>query len=133
MPFNKILPMQRFPLRFIKYGLVGVLNTLIGYGSFLLFIYLLEIHYTTAVILSYLLGTINSFLLNRYWTFRSNGAVIRQFSRFVTITVLSVVLNILLLLVLIDLLNIEAAIAQAMSIAIIAVVGYLGHRAWSFK
>lgn len=55
----------------VKFGLVGVLNTLIDYAvySLLLFIPFIREHYVIAQVLGYSAGLANSLYCNKRWTF----------------------------------------------------------------
>jgi putative flippase GtrA len=55
---------------FIKFQCVGVVNFLVDYGVFTLLNGLLGWPVAIANTISYSCGIVNSFLLNRYWTFR---------------------------------------------------------------
>lgn len=55
----------------VKFGLVGVVNTLVDYGVYtlLLFIPFFKENYVLAQVLGYSVGLINSLVLNKRWTF----------------------------------------------------------------
>lgn len=55
----------------VKFGLVGVINTLVDYGVYtlLLFIPFFKENYVLAQVLGYSAGLINSLVLNKRWTF----------------------------------------------------------------
>jgi len=58
----------------VRYGAVGVSNTLIGFGVYALCLDLLAIHYEVSLAIAYVVGAINGYLLNRYWTFSAHDA-----------------------------------------------------------
>ena len=81
---NKIKELiEKFNIRgFIKYGLVGVANTIVDFVVFYLLNSLLNVAMIPAQIISFLAGALNSYLLNRKWTFKvahnvSKGEVFR--------------------------------------------------------
>lgn len=55
----------------VKFGLVGVINTLVDYGVYtlLLFVPFFKENYVLAQVLGYSAGLINSLVLNKRWTF----------------------------------------------------------------
>lgn len=69
-------------VQFVKYCLVGVLNTLVTFGV----IYLcksffgLNLYVSNAV--GYICGVINSFLCNKSWVFQSKGGYGREAAKF---------------------------------------------------
>lgn len=85
---------ERFYVQIIKYGLVGVLNTLLT--AFVIWVILFlfsnkNSHTTPSILLmtianmaGYIVGVINSFILNRKWTFKSSASWKKSFVRFLT-------------------------------------------------
>ncbi len=59
--------------RFIKYCVVGVMNTLITLGSIFICKSLLGVDPYVSNAIGYALGLLNSFLWNKNWVFRSKG------------------------------------------------------------
>ena len=58
----------------VKFGLVGVLNTLVGNGLMFLLYNLAHLGYWPSTAISYALASIMSYFLNRYFTFKYNGS-----------------------------------------------------------
>lgn len=69
-------------VQFVKYCMVGVLNTLVTLGVIYLCKSLLGWNLYVSNILGYVCGVINSFLCNKQWVFRSSGAYRREALRF---------------------------------------------------
>ena len=63
----------------VKFGLVGVINTLVDYLSYtlLLFIPFFAENYVLAQIIGYSLGLCNSLVLNKRWTFAQREPMTR--------------------------------------------------------
>ncbi len=59
----------------IRFGIVGVLNTGITLAVIFVLMKVLGVHYALSNVIGYLLGSLNSFMLNKKWTFRSKGKV----------------------------------------------------------
>lgn len=70
-------------LQFIKYCIVGVLNTLITLGVIYLCKSLLGINDYVSNALGYICGVVNSFLCNKQWVFQSKGEYRREALRFI--------------------------------------------------
>jgi putative flippase GtrA len=66
----------RAPLvgQFVKFGIVGVTNTLLTLAVYTLLLEVLRLYCVAASGIAFAVGTVNSFLLNRRWTFGSTGA-----------------------------------------------------------
>lgn len=58
--------------QFVKYGLVGVVNTLLTFSTYWLF-KAVGLNIDAANLLSYGAGMVCSFVLNKLWTFRAHG------------------------------------------------------------
>jgi len=67
---------------FIKYCLVGVINTIVGTGTAFLSLNLLGYDYAVSTTLAYITGNITSFCLNKKFTFKSHGNPFFEFIKF---------------------------------------------------
>ena len=111
-------------MRIVRFGFVGLVNSLFGLSIIYLckFIGMTEV---TSNVVGYLCGLILSFQLNRTWTFgitqRSQAS---HFLRFVFAFLLAYGVNVCVLLYLLSL-NLNSYLAQAASIPIYAIVFYL--------
>ncbi len=74
-----------------RFGLVGTGNTLIDIGALNLLLWLFPTHNANLLLtydsLAYMLGALNSFFLNKYWTFRFSQTISgKEILRFVIVT-----------------------------------------------
>lgn len=69
-------------VQFVKYCLVGVLNTLVTFGMIYLCKSFLGVNLYVSNALGYICGVINSFLCNKSWVFRSKGGYRREALKF---------------------------------------------------
>jgi len=65
-------------IQLLKYGVIGVLNTLITLVSFYLLNTRLGLSYGISNVTGYVLGMINSFLWNRNWVFKTKNNLKRE-------------------------------------------------------
>ena len=56
-----------------KFALVGVVNTVLDFALFMTLVYFAGLGPTSANIISYTCGILNSFVLNKHWTFKAAG------------------------------------------------------------
>jgi len=78
----------------IKFGCVGVLNTLVDWAAYLLLGFLVMPRYPVpAKVISYSIGILNSYFLNKHWTFGSLGRVESEFPKFILSNATSLVFN----------------------------------------
>ena len=71
-----------FDEKLIKFALVGVLNTVVGYGINLVALNLLKLDFFVAGALNYIPTSVMSFFLNKYFTFKSKGNLLKEAVRF---------------------------------------------------
>lgn len=71
-----------FDKTFLRFVGVGVINTLIGYATILFFFHIIGLNYSYSYFISYVIGIIISFFLNRKLVFFSNKSKIREFIKF---------------------------------------------------
>ncbi|MEL7609830.1 MAG: GtrA family protein [Bacillota bacterium] len=76
--------------QFIKFNLVGLLNTAVDFAIYTLLTEVFGVVYFVAKTLSYTAGVLNSFFFNSRWTFRGEGkGTGKQFMLFVAVNLVS--------------------------------------------
>jgi len=84
---------------FLKYNLIGVVNTLITLFIVWLLNPVLGLNIILSNFIGYVFGAVNSYVLNRNWNFRARGKHSQQIPRFALAFALGYAVNILTLLV----------------------------------
>ena len=118
--------------RFIKFGLIGVLNTLITISSYMLLVYL-GVYYILANIIGYSLGIINSFYWNKNWVFQVNSKQRNIFMKFVLVNLITLVINTLILYLLNHYLHIHPYLAQIIATGVGLVFNFFLNKKWTFE
>lgn len=67
----------------VKFLLVGVINTIVGYGVMFGAYNLLHLDYWVSSAANYIIGSICSFLLNKYFTFQARKFSVAELVRFI--------------------------------------------------
>lgn len=76
-------------VQFVKFNLVGVLNTIVDFVIYSLFC-MMGVHYLLSQVISYCFGVGNSYLLNSLWTFgRERKHTLNEFGRFLLVNLVS--------------------------------------------
>lgn len=131
-------------VQFSRFSIVGVVNTLLDLCLFNTLLWLLPTRNTLLILgynsLAYAIGAINSFLLNKYWTFqRTHTTTPGEVVRFILTTIVGILCSDLILWVAgLFLSSIPGNTALlnnlAKLLAIMGTVGvsYLGMRLWVF-
>ncbi|MFS1460810.1 GtrA family protein [Vibrio lentus] len=94
----------------VKFGSIGVMNTVLSYIIFLVLIGL-NVHYLTASGLSFIVGTLFSYTVNSRYTFYVQRNIL-DFTKFLSVTIASLAFGLLLLYILKSKLGIPVLIAQ---------------------
>jgi putative flippase GtrA len=110
------------PLRF---GIVGLLNTVLGLAVILAAKALLGLGDFAANLSGYGLGLMCSFLLNRSWTFRHDGRAFAAFWRFGVAFAVAYGLNLATVFGLRDAIGVNSYLAQACGVAPYTISFYL--------
>lgn len=114
--------------KYCAVGTSGYLVNLVVFGV----LHGLGLHYGLAAVCSFVVAVGNNYFWNRVWTFRARdeppGA---QLARFLTVSVGALVLGLLVLSVLVHA-GMDELSAQALSILVVAPLGFLANRGWTF-
>lgn len=119
--------------RFIKFGLVGVLNTIINWVLFIL-LNSIGVYYIISNIIAYSISTLNSYLWNSKWVFKYNGDNINQTTfKFITLNIIGLVLNTIILFLLVDIIKLPKIISLIITTGIVMILNYFINKLWVFK
>ncbi|MBC8585065.1 GtrA family protein [Youxingia wuxianensis] len=120
--------------RIMKFGITGVANTLIDIGVYSLLALVLEANVFFSQCCGFLAGMLNSYLVNRSWTFKSNHRFFSlQLVKFVITNLIVLALSLLLLKIFIDFFLWGKFLAKLAATAITLVVNFLINRLWVFN
>lgn len=120
-------------LQFIKFGIVGVSNTLIT--AVVIWVLLKQLHFSDYLsnIIGYIAGLINSFIWNRKWTFASKSSPSRQIPKFILTFVISYLLQLGNLYLLLNFTDIDPYFCQLLSIVVYTITNFLLNKYFTFK
>jgi putative flippase GtrA len=114
----------------LKFLISGGLAAATEYGSFLLFTLALPV--VAANALSFTMGLIVSFSLNRSWVFGSKGDTKKKFTQYLLLALINLMLGSLIIFVLVGL-GISAFVAKIIIMLLIASWNYLIFSKMIFK
>jgi putative flippase GtrA len=114
-------------LRFVAVGASNTAITLVSYA--------VGIHagmpYLIAGALSYSLGGVNGFVLNRSWTFAHRGHIVPAAARYAAVTALGIAANLALLRAAIAA-GVPRDLGEIAAVAPVTLVSFALNRAWAF-
>jgi putative flippase GtrA len=128
--------------QFVKFGLIGVTNTLISYGIYMLVIWLMKpVNFAYDYIVGSVLGFIISVLWSFYWNNKlvfTEGSEKRNILKSLLKTYLSyaatgIVLSNILLYVFVDLMGIPKAVAPILGLLITVPLNFILNKYWAFR
>ena len=124
-------------IQFVKFGLVGLSNTLVSYIVYLFGI-TLGIHYLVASILGFIISVINSFYWNNLYVFKEKKGEHRNkwksFAKtFMAYAGTGLILNNILLYFQINLLQWSEIVAPLINLLVTIPLNFIINKLWAFK
>ena len=120
--------------QFFIFSFIGILNTLIHYSVFLFLLRVLDVNYLISSGIGYCCGLINSYFLNRKFTFKvTQKKSAEEASKFVVVNIVALLTNLGMMKLLVETLGIIPEISQIMAITGSVMVNFLGNKLWTFK
>jgi dolichol-phosphate mannosyltransferase len=121
-------------LQLLKFGLVGGSGYLVNLAVFALLAGNFGIHHAVAAVGAFCVAVTNNFLWNRYWTFGpGEGRAGFQAVRFLTVSLLSLLLNLAVLEAILSGTEVGELTAQAIAVAAVMPFNFLGNKLWTFS
>jgi putative flippase GtrA len=120
-------------VQFVKFGVVGVSNTLLTFAVYTLLLKAFGVWYLAASAIGFVLGAINGFLLNRRWTFSGHVGDSLTPVRWGVVQGCGLALNEALLYVLVHHASLDKLLAQACATVAVTVSTFFVNRAWTFR
>lgn len=120
-------------IQFVKFGIVGVSNTLITLIVYTVLLKGFGVWYLAASAIGFAVGATNGFLLNRRWTFREHVGDALTPVRWGIVQTCGLALNEGLLYLFVHDARLDKLIAQVCATAVVTVTTFIANRAWTFR
>src|SRR5436305_14650427 len=120
-------------VQFLKFGTVGVSNTLITFAVYGLLLKGFGVWYLAASAVGFIAGATNGFLLNRRWTFRGHVGDALTPVRWAIVQTCGLGINEGLLYLFVHDAHLDKLLAQVFATAVVTVTTFLANRAWTFR
>ena len=124
-------------LRYIsRFSMVGVMNTAVDFLMFTLCQSVFGIGYSVSQIIGYSFGVINSYILNKKFTFEDRKVSKKTFQellQFVIVNAVSLCVTIIAMNVLIVSLNRGVYLSKILVTLLAQITNYLGYKLWVFN
>ncbi len=119
---------------FVKFQCVGVVNFFVDLGVFTLLHTVIGVGAVPSNIVSYSCGVINSFVLNRYWTFKVKLKFLSvDFLKFIFVNLVSLGINTLAIYILVDLYSLNPTLSKVIATAFSFTINFAGNKLLVFR
>jgi dolichol-phosphate mannosyltransferase len=122
-------------VQLFQFAVVGASGYVINLIVFAFLTEATEIQHTLAAVGAFCVAVTNNFVLNRIWTFRSQGArgdhAGFQAARFFTVSLAGLAVNLVVLNLLVEA-GLAELPAQAIAVAVATPVNFIGNKLWTF-
>lgn len=129
--FNKI---KALFLQFLKFGIVGISNTVISLATYYLLVFL-GVHYLLANAAGFALSVINSYFWNSRYVFKdkTENSKVRAFSKVFLSYLVSFCLSSLLIYLFVQVLSISEYLAPILRLIVTIPLNFFMNKLWAFK
>ena len=134
---NVLEKKKQLIFQFIKFGIVGVIGTLIDIGI----LNYLHQHFGISVYLAatvaFVVAVINNFLFNKYWTFKNEAGYQSkshvQFIQFIFISIVGLLINLGIMYLLIEYFDFWFNWAKLAAIIVVLFWNFIANKLWTFR
>lgn len=120
-------------IQFLKFVMVGTLNTALGYAVIFACMYLLGLSAVLSNVTGYLFGLTFSYALNRNFTFKSTSKSKTELVRFLFVFLVAYFANLGVLLALLRYAEMNEGFAQVLAGAVYVVTSFLMNKYYVFR
>jgi len=131
----KTTPPNRNIFQFLKFSLVGILNTAVDFGIFTLMNSILgEGFYRVSQIISYSGAVINSYYLNKSWTFQAGHRInIIEMIKFLLVNLASLGISLYFLFLFHERYQMDILWSKVGATFFSVIVNFIGNKFWVFR
>jgi putative flippase GtrA len=120
-------------VQFVKFGIVGVSNTLLSLAIYAVLLKVFGVWYLAASAIGFTVGAVNGFVLNRRWTFEGHVGDALTPVRWGVVQGCGLLLNLGLVALCVEVADTDKLVGQALATAVVVVVTFAANRAWTFR
>jgi putative flippase GtrA len=128
---EKLLVMAK---QFVKFGIVGLLNTLISFSIYCIFIFISVDLYLVGNIVGFVVSVLNSYYWNnKYVFYEENRNHIKALSKTFMAYSVSFVFGTVLLIVMVEIIKISVIIVPLINLVVTVPLNFMLNKFWAFK
>ena len=118
--------------KFIRFSLVGILNTVVFYGIYYVLLQV-GIWYVLSLTIGNVVAIFNSYVMNKIFTFKTKKKLLNESFKFFVVAGIQYLLNLLIVHICVSFIGISAEFAGFIAISISVFLSYFGHKLWTFR
>lgn len=119
--------------RLVRYGLSGGASTVTHFGTGLAGVHLLHLRPVIASTAGFVASIVVSYLLQRYWVFRSTAGHALTGSKFLAVTAVAFTINTTVLWLGTEVLHAPYPLVQPIALTLIPLINYYLNSRWTFS
>ncbi len=120
-------------MQLLKFGFVGASGYVVNLAVFALLVHFADLHHIAAALGAFVVAVTNNFWWNRHWTFAAGeGHAGFQAARFFVVSLVGLAINLVLLELFISSFDFPELAAQALAVALVTPVNFIGNKLWTF-
>ena len=124
-------------VQFIKFGIVGISNTIISYVVYIVLIGV-NIHYILASVVGFIISVLNSYYWNNKYVFKEDTEQKRVWWRtliktFIAYAGTGLVLSNIMLIIWIEVIKISPVVAPIINLLITIPINFFINKMWAYK
>ena len=121
-------------VKFLKFGVTGVLNTAVDFLIYTLLVTFAGANIFLSQVLGYACGTLNSYVINRSWTFRSKKKFFSgEMVKFIVVNLITLAVSLLVMGWLTSILDLGKILLKLPVTGVTIILNFLLSRLWVFK
>jgi putative flippase GtrA len=120
-------------LKMLKYGLVGLLGTLLHFGSLFMLVEKLDMNPVIASAIGFILVLAVSYMLNKKWTFQVTSSGLKPLLKYTVVSGVGLLLNIGLLYTAVEWLHWNYLLGQCLVVVAVPLSNFVFNNYWTFQ
>ena len=120
--------------KFFKYSIVGLIGTIIDFGTLLIQVEIFNFNVYFAICLSFILAASTNHVLNRNFTFKSTNPNIRsEYTKFLIVSIAGILTNLCIIYFLSDILELHYLLSKVIATGVVLFWNFLMNYHWTFN
>ncbi len=115
----------------MKYILIGIYSNIFLYCIYI-FLTKIGAGHKLAMTFLYLIGMLQTYFLNKYWTFENRNRILKNLWRYILAYGAIYIINLIMLFYFVDVVNLNHVVVQGALIIILAIFLFLLQKYWVF-